>query len=77
MDIVRQTAADHDRDPERIELTAGTPGIFGADPVGAVEEMAAVGVSRLSVPAFVLMKPSPAEAMAAFAERVIAPTAHL
>jgi hypothetical protein len=77
MDIVRQTAADHDRDPERIELTAFTPGIFGSDPVGAAEEMTAVGVSRLAVPAYTLLKPSPAEAMAAFAERVIAPTAHL
>ncbi len=70
IDIVRQTAAAHDRDPERIDITAGTGGIFGDDPVGAVEEMAALGVSRLIVPAFVLMKPGKMEA---FAERVLVP----
>jgi probable F420-dependent oxidoreductase len=77
MDIVRQVAAANDRDPSGIELTASTAGIFGSDPVGAVEEMAALGVSRIPVPAFALMRPSPAEAMLAFAERVIAPSAHL
>ena len=46
IDIVRQTAADHGRDPAAIELTAGTPGVFGDDPVGAVQELASVGVSR-------------------------------
>jgi probable F420-dependent oxidoreductase len=75
MDIVRQTAADRGRDPGAIELTASTPGLFGSDPVGAAEEMAAVGVTRLAVPSFVLTKPTVAEGMAAFAERVIAPTA--
>jgi probable F420-dependent oxidoreductase len=73
-DIVRQTAADHGRDPEAIELTAGTPGILGDDPVGAVEEMNALGVSRIVVPSFALMRPNPADAMEAFAERVIRPT---
>ena len=71
-DIVRQTAAAHDRDPDAIELTGGTPGIMGDDPVGAAQEMAALGVSRLVVPAFALMKP---DAMSAFAERVIGVTA--
>jgi probable F420-dependent oxidoreductase len=77
MDIARQTAAANDRDPERIELTAGSPGIFGADPVGAVEELAAVGVSRVVVPAFMLRKPNVAEAMEAFAEKVVRPAARL
>src|SRR5215831_4730223 len=72
LDIARQTAAAHGRDPSTIELTAGTPGIFGDDPVGAAQEMAAVGASRLVVPAFALMKPG---TMEAFAERVIGPTA--
>ena len=44
IDIVRQTAAANGRDPSAIEITAGTAGIFGDDPVGAVEEMAAQGV---------------------------------
>jgi probable F420-dependent oxidoreductase len=70
-DIVRQTAADAGRDPNRIEFTAGHPGIFGDDPVAAVQEMESIGVGRLIVPAFLMFKPSPAEAMEAFAERVI------
>ena len=77
VDIVRQTAADHGRDPEAIEVSAGSPAIFGDDPVGAAQELAAVGVSRIAVPGFVLRKPTEPEAMQAFAERVIAPTAAL
>jgi len=75
VDIVRQTAADHGRDAEAIEVSAGSPAIFGDDPVGAAQELAAVGVSRIAVPGFVLRKPTEPEAMQAFAERVIAPTA--
>jgi probable F420-dependent oxidoreductase len=77
MDIVRQVAAEHDRDPSRIELTAGVEGIFGSDPVGAVQELAAAGATRVVVPAFRLMKPTPAEAMERFAETVLRPSADL
>lgn len=73
MDIARQTAADNDRDPSAIELTAGHPGIFGDDPVGAAEEMASIGCGRLVVPGFMMMK-NTEDAMAAFAEKVINPT---
>jgi probable F420-dependent oxidoreductase len=72
LDIAQQTAAAHGRDPSAIELTTGTAGIFGDDPAGAVQEMAAIGVTRLIVPAFALMKQG---AMELFAERVIAATA--
>lgn len=72
-DIVRQNAADAGRDPSRIEFTAGLASIFGDDPVGAVQEMESIGVNRIIVPAFVLFKPSTAEAIEAFAERVIRP----
>ncbi len=74
-DVVRQTAAAHGRAAEAIELTAGTTAVLGPDPAGAVQELAALGVSRVIVPAFALMKPNPAEAMDAFAERVLRPTA--
>jgi probable F420-dependent oxidoreductase len=75
IDIARQTASDAGRDPAAIEVTAGSAGIFGGDPVAAVEELAAIGVGRIAVPGFVLQQPSEAEAMAAFAERVIRPSA--
>ena len=71
LDIARQTAAAHDRDPAAIELTAGAPGGLSKDPAGAMEELASVGVSRVVVPAFRLMKPTAPDAMAAFAESVI------
>ena len=74
VDIVRQTAAASGRDPEAIEVSAGSPAIFGDDPVGAAQELAEIGVGRIVVPGFLLRKPSEREAMGAFAERVIAPT---
>ena len=77
IDIVRQTAAAHDRDPYAISITFGSPAIFGDDPVGAAQELAELGVSRVIVPAFLLRKPSERDAMEAFAERVIKPTASI
>ena len=74
-DIVRQTAADAGRDAATIEFSAGHPGILRDDPLGAVQEMASIGVGRIIVPAFTMMKPTPVEAMGAFAERVIRPSA--
>lgn len=73
VDVVRQTAADHGRDPAAIEVTSWTAGVFGDDPLGAVEELAAAGVDRTVVPAFVFRKGT-RDALAAFAERVIAPS---
>jgi probable F420-dependent oxidoreductase len=70
-DIARQAAVDAGRDPAAIEFSAAHPGVLGDDPVGAVEELTSIGVGRVIVPAFALMKPTPDEAMAAFAERVI------
>jgi probable F420-dependent oxidoreductase len=78
MAVVREHAERAGRDPGAVELTASTPALFGGgDVVGAVEELAAIGVTRLMVPAFMMMKPTASDAMTAFAERVIAPTAHL
>jgi probable F420-dependent oxidoreductase len=74
-DIIHQTAADAGRDPSAIRITAATPGLFGEDPVGAAEEMAAVGVSRLMVGSFLLHQPSVAEAAAELGERIVAPCA--
>jgi probable F420-dependent oxidoreductase len=74
-DIVRQTAADAGRDPAEIEMTAAHAGIFGVDPVGAVDEARSAGIDRLIVPAFLLMRPTADEACEAFAERVIRPAA--
>ncbi len=76
VDIVRQTAADAGRDPEAIEVTSGSIGVMGDDPVGAVEELKAQGVDRVVIPAFLFLG-EPREQLAAFAEKAVAPTAHL
>lgn len=75
IDVVRQTAADADRDPSSIEITAPPTSrdLFGGDPIGAVEEAAALGVDRLIVPSFLHWR-DPAESLVAFGEAVIAPT---
>lgn len=76
IDIVRQTAAEHDRDADAIEVTAAHPGLFGDDPVGAAEELRAIGVSRTIAPAFMLLGSEGIEAKATeLAERIIAPIA--
>jgi probable F420-dependent oxidoreductase len=70
LEIARQTAADHGRDPAALDMTAGHPGLFGDDPAGAVEEAASWGVHRLIVPAFMFMGDTE-EKMGAFAATVI------
>ena len=76
IDVVRQSAADHDRDPEAIEITAAHPGLLGDDPVGAAQELASVGVTRAIAPSYVLLGGDGIEAKAAeLAERVVAPIA--
>ncbi|MEP1122430.1 MAG: LLM class F420-dependent oxidoreductase [Ilumatobacter sp.] len=78
IDIVRQTAAEHDRDADAIEITAAHPGLFGDDPVGAAEELRAIGVSRTIAPAFMLLGSDGVEAKATeLAEKIIAPIAHV
>lgn len=74
IDVLRQTAADAGRDPEAIETTAGHPGLFGDDPVGAAEELASIGVSRSIIPAFMLIKDLKGQAEA-MAETIIKPCA--
>ncbi len=77
IDVVRQTAADAGRDPEAIEMTAGHPGLFGDDPVGAAEELASIGVSRSIIPAFLMLKGSTAEKAEGLAEKIIRPCADI
>lgn len=76
IDVMRQAAADAGRDASAIEVTAGDAAVFGPDPLGAVEELAAQGVDRIAVPAFLHLQDT-AESLAAFGEQVIAPTADL
>lgn len=70
-DVARAAAEEAGRDPDRLELTAGHPGVMGEDPLAAVEEMAALGVTRMIIPPLAWDADSATEAYAAFSERVI------
>ncbi len=73
VDIVRQSAADANRDPMSIEITGFHPGLLGEDPVGAAQEFAAIGVSRIIVPGFALAKGNVSENAMALSERIVGP----
>lgn len=73
IDVMRQTAADAGRDPASITVTGGSAEVFGTDPLAAVQELADMGVDRCVVPSFAFMHDTE-DALAAFGERVIAPT---
>ena len=67
---LRAMAEENDRDPASIEINA----IFGAqmaDPAAGIEEMAALGVGRIMVPAFFFAGPGGLDRMEAFAETVM------
>ena len=70
--IMRQAATDAGRDPDAIEVTFGTPDLFGNDPVGAVEELADAGVHRAVIPPPAFTLDDLPGAIAAFGENVIA-----
>ena len=72
--VVRDTARLAGRDPAAIVLTASHPALLGEDygAIGAaVDELAALGVSRVIVPAFRFAR-DPEATFASFAEHVIA-----
>lgn len=70
--VMREAAEQAGRDPDAIEITAGTAAIGGPDPIGAVEEMAALGVHRLVVPPLAFDPASAEEAYGRFGEDIIA-----
>jgi alkanesulfonate monooxygenase SsuD/methylene tetrahydromethanopterin reductase-like flavin-dependent oxidoreductase (luciferase family) len=69
--VMRDAATEAGRDPDAIEVTAGTAAIGGDDPLGAVAEMEALGVHRIVVPPLAWDAESAAEAYEAFADRII------
>lgn len=72
VDIVRQSAADAGRDPESIEITYGDAELMSVPGPEKVEELAAQGIDRVVVPSFIFLG-SPAEQLAEFGEKMIAP----
>jgi probable F420-dependent oxidoreductase len=67
---LRVAAEQADRDPDSIEIHA----MFGAqmaDPIAGVQQMAALGVGRVMIPAFFFAGPGGLERLSEFGERVI------
>ncbi|MFN8019126.1 MAG: LLM class F420-dependent oxidoreductase [Acidimicrobiales bacterium] len=75
IELARSTAAEHGRDPDALEVTAGAPRLDGDDPLGAIEELAAIGVDRLIIPPLAWDAASAVDAYGSCGERTIAPTA--
>jgi probable F420-dependent oxidoreductase len=69
--VMRHTAEDAGRDPDAIEVTAGTTAVLGDDPLGAVAELVEVGVDRVAVPPLSFDPSALPDALASFRERVM------
>ncbi len=67
---LRKAAEQADRDPNSIEINAMF-GIQMADPAAGVEQMAALGVGRIMVPAFFFAGPGGLDRLSEFAEKVM------
>ena len=68
--IVRETAVDHGRDPDAIEITAGGNGVIGANALDEAKALADIGVSRAILPAFLFFA-NPHDDLARYADGVI------
>jgi len=76
MGVMRQEAEAHGRDPDDIEVTWAGDLATGEDPVQAAEGLRALGVGRVVVPSFLFLRDT-ADALARFADAVVAPLADL
>jgi probable F420-dependent oxidoreductase len=67
---LRAAAKKADRDPDSIEINA----MFGAqmaDPIAGIEQLAALGVGRIMIPAFFFAGPGGLDRLSEFGERVM------
>jgi probable F420-dependent oxidoreductase len=71
--IARETAEGAGRGPRSLEFTTGGNGAVGERALDEVGELAALGVARVIVPAFLFYK-DPAGSLARYGEEVIAAT---
>lgn len=77
IDVARQTAADHGHDPASIEITTGHAGLLRDDPVGAAQELAALGVGRAMLAAYRLPAGAAAEKAQEWKETIVDPCAEI
>lgn len=70
-DVMRRAADEAGRDGDSIEITASGSGLFGPDPVAAVEQLRALGVDRAIIAPLAYDVASAEDAYGAWAEKVI------
>ncbi len=71
-EIMRSTALEHGRDPDAIEITTGGAAAFAPDPVAALKELEAMGVSRVVIPPLAFDLDGIGPALEQFGQNVIA-----
>jgi probable F420-dependent oxidoreductase len=71
-EIMRKSAHDNDRDPDLIELTTGGAAAFAPDPVAALKELEAIGISRVVIPPLSFDPEGIGPALEQFGQSVIA-----
>jgi probable F420-dependent oxidoreductase len=69
--LVRETAREHGRDPDAIEMTTGGNGAIGSGELDEVRALADIGTARVIVPSFLFWNDS-ADALARYGDEVIA-----
>ena len=72
IDEMRKTATDAGRDPDTIEITAGTASVFAPDAVDQLKQLEERGVSRVVVPPLSFRLDELGGAFGQFGENVIA-----
>ena len=75
--IVRSSAEEAGRDPDAIEISAGGNGALGSGALAEVEQLAALGVTRVIVPPLTFDPKAMADAYGRYGDDVIAQVADL
>jgi probable F420-dependent oxidoreductase len=70
VDVMRQTAADHGRDPSAIEVSATHHDLSGSDPMAGLEALESWGVHRALLYAYRVARGDVSENCKAYAERL-------
>jgi len=70
--VMRETAVEHGRDPDSIEITAGGNGALGSKALDEVKALADLGVSRVMVPPLAYDPDGQRTAFAKYGDEVIA-----
>lgn len=70
-DLARDTATEHGRDPDAIEMTTGGNGAIGGGALDEVKALADIGTTRVMLPSFLFWEDT-ADALARYGDEVIA-----